>query len=198
MTIKTELVLTSIGYKSLAVSHTHAARMCAQRSDSLASSSVHVSFFSLFSALSFAVAATCFRIRQIPGLPFDSKRNIVPSLSGRVTSGGVVEAGLYVSGWLKRGPSGIIATNIMDARDTVKAILQDVNEGRITQPRAPTPLDILSPDNIAAKRIVSREAWASIDAIEQAKGLEEGKPRVKIASKEELLQAAGFKPTTSA
>lgn len=142
----------------------------------------------------------CRSTRQIPGLPFDPKRNIVPSVGGRVTSdGGVVETGLYVAGWLKRGPSGIIATNIMDARDTVKAILADVREGRISnQPPAPTPLDILSPENIAAKRIVSREAWARIDAIEQAKGLEEGKPRVKIASKEELLQAAGFKSATSA
>lgn len=47
---------------------------------------------------------------------------------------GSVQSGLYVSGWLRRGPSGIIATNITDARDTVKSVVQDVKEGRLPPP----------------------------------------------------------------
>lgn len=52
-----------------------------------------------------------------------------------------MQSGLYVSGWLRRGPSGIIATNITDARDTVKSVVQDVKEGRLPPP------------------VVSRDGW---------------------------------------
>jgi hypothetical protein len=47
---------------------------------------------------------------------------------------GALASGLYVAGWLKRGPSGIIATNIMDARETVKSIVHDIKEGVIKEP----------------------------------------------------------------
>ena len=63
--------------------------------------------------------------RSIPldeEMPFDMNRHIVPNELGRVTG----EVGLYVSGWLKRGPSGIIGTNILDARQTVASLLEDV------------------------------------------------------------------------
>ncbi len=83
---------------------------------------------------------------QLPGVPFDSKRHVVPSLHGRVVSSPPSSSdgsaatpapvpGLYVSGWLRRGPSGIIATNIMDARDTVKSVVADIANGVIKQPQ---------------------------------------------------------------
>ena len=44
---------------------------------------------------------------------------------------GRVEPGLYCAGWLKRGPSGIVGTNIPDARETVAALLQDAESGAL-------------------------------------------------------------------
>lgn len=68
----------------------------------------------------------------MPGVPFDNTRHIVPSRGGRVTNVDGSEAkGLYVSGWLKRGPSGIIATNVIDAKETVAAIIDDVRANKL-------------------------------------------------------------------
>jgi adrenodoxin-NADP+ reductase len=137
-------------------------------------------------------------------LPFDHRKHVVPSVNGRVlrsahTGGGggatesaEVEPGLYVSGWLRRGPSGIIATNIMDARDTVKSLMADLRAGALLQHPAPvpTPLSILSPEQIKARRIVTREGWARIQAAELAEGLAKGKAQVKFDNEEQLLRAA--------
>jgi adrenodoxin-NADP+ reductase len=65
----------------------------------------------------------------IPGLApevFDSHRGLVVNTHGKVTDASNGLAGLYVSGWLKRGPSGIIGTNITDAKDTVGSIVKDL------------------------------------------------------------------------
>ena len=58
---------------------------------------------------------------------FDYNRGIVRNTNGKVNESN----GLYVSGWLKRGPSGIIGTNIVDAKDTVASILRDLESENI-------------------------------------------------------------------
>ena len=127
------------------------------------------------------------------------RRHIVPSVSGRVSESPASSApsagspiasipGLYVAGWLKRGPSGIIATNIMDARETVKSIVQDLKEGVIREPDIGTPLPLLAPSSSHYTSIVDRTGWSRIDAYEQARGLEQGKPRVKLVEKEQMME----------
>jgi adrenodoxin-NADP+ reductase len=83
--------------------------------------------------------------RSLPisaSLPFDNKTHTVPSHKGRVVRLSKATQGdqpppietvkcLYVSGWLKRGPSGIIGTNIPDAKETVSSVLEDVKAGII-------------------------------------------------------------------
>jgi adrenodoxin-NADP+ reductase len=73
---------------------------------------------------------------ELKGIPFDHNRNIIPNLRGRVihvnleineSPSNDYLAGVYVTGWLKRGPSGIIGTNITDAKETVECILEDIN-----------------------------------------------------------------------
>ncbi|MEW5303998.1 MAG: hypothetical protein WDW36_006641 [Sanguina aurantia] len=74
-----------------------------------------------------------YRSLPLPGVPFDARRGVVPNLAGRVTSEGGIDGvpgvdsyqGLYVVGWLKRGPSGIIGTNLLDAEETVACIVHD-------------------------------------------------------------------------
>lgn len=65
----------------------------------------------------------------VAGLPFDAERGIVPNESGRV------EAGVYVTGWIKRGPRGVIGTNRGCAQETVAALLDDHRAGRLASPR---------------------------------------------------------------
>ncbi|WP_433591275.1 FAD-dependent oxidoreductase [Nocardia sp. CA-145437] len=72
----------------------------------------------------------------LPGVPFDERAGIIPNLDGRVLeeSGGAVVAGVYVTGWIKRGPTGFIGTNKSCAQQTVRQLVDDFNAGRLTRP----------------------------------------------------------------
>jgi ferredoxin/flavodoxin---NADP+ reductase len=77
----------------------------------------------------------------LPGVPFDTRSYTVPNAHGRVLSEtGQPLPGEYVSGWLKRGPTGVIGTNKADAAETVQALLSDlaggpdVSEGKLPRP----------------------------------------------------------------
>ncbi|QVI30709.1 FAD-dependent oxidoreductase [Mycolicibacterium neoaurum] len=71
--------------------------------------------------------AVGYRSSPIEGLPFDERRGVIENTGGRVTD----IPGAYVAGWIKRGPSGIIGTNKKCARDTVRALLEDYDAGRL-------------------------------------------------------------------
>lgn len=67
----------------------------------------------------------------IRGLPFDGVRGVIPSQSGRVLqSDGAILPGLYVTGWIKRGPSGIIGSNIADAQETISSLIADLTTAK--------------------------------------------------------------------
>ncbi|XP_020276675.1 NADPH:adrenodoxin oxidoreductase, mitochondrial isoform X1 [Asparagus officinalis] len=131
----------------------------------------------------------------VNGLPFDSQRGIVPNVKGRVVSSNQtehekVEHGLYVVGWLKRGPTGIIGTNLYCAAETVMSILEDVHKGEYVQSSKPGReglLHLLKDKNL---RFVPFGGWEKIDCKEKMKGQLQNRPRDKITSWEELLKAA--------
>jgi ferredoxin--NADP+ reductase len=95
-----------------------------------------------------------------------------------------------VAGWIKRGPSGIIGTNKRDAQETVNLILEDLDAGRLLEPSDPSR-DSLE-ELIAARNPdhVAYAGWEAIDRAERSAGEPHGRPRIKLASFEELLEAA--------
>jgi ferredoxin--NADP+ reductase len=99
-----------------------------------------------------------------------------------------------VSGWIKRGPSGVIGTNKKDSQDTVNKILEDVTAGRVN---APISEDIEALIATHCPDAVSWEGWQAIDAIETAAGGESApaRPRVKLTDWE-ALRAAGRRAAT--
>ncbi|CAI0628785.1 unnamed protein product [Linum tenue] len=134
----------------------------------------------------------------VPSLPFDHKNGVVPNAGGRVisdTSGDpeLIEQGLYVCGWLKRGPTGIIGTNLHCAEETVASILHDLEHGLIASPSTSTKpgreglLQLLDDRNV---RAVPFSGWEKIDCEERKLGSLKGKPRVKLGSWEDLLKVA--------
>jgi ferredoxin/flavodoxin---NADP+ reductase len=133
----------------------------------------------------------------IEGLPFDERRATVPHESGRVTAeDGRPLPGVYVVGWIKRGPTGIIGTNKRDAQETVDSVLEDLEAGRLPQPEDP---DRDSLEALLSERKpdhVTYEGWQAIDRLEREKGEPQGRPRVKLAKFEELLEAADQSPVT--
>jgi ferredoxin/flavodoxin---NADP+ reductase len=126
----------------------------------------------------------------LPGLPFDEGRGIVPNEGGRITGEGGSIEGEYVVGWIKRGPTGIIGTNKRDAQETVDHLVEDLDAGRLLAPADPDRdsleelLDERRPDH------VTYAGWEAIDRAEKSAGEPQGRPRVKLTSFEELLDAA--------
>ncbi len=126
----------------------------------------------------------------LEGLPFEAGRGTLPNTGGRVLDDERRPlAGVYCTGWIKRGPSGVIGTNKKDATETVELLLADAREGLLD--RARDPCDTL--DAVLEERGVDAvlyEGWAAIDAHERARGDEQGRPRVKLATWDELLATA--------
>lgn len=130
-----------------------------------------------------------FRGVAVPGLPFDEVRGVVSSVEGRVVKAGQVVPGHYVTGWIRRGPRGIIGTNKKCARDTVRALLADADAGRL--PMAGT-LDAQSVERRIRERqpdCVNLAGWRRLDAAETRAGRGQGRPRVKLTRIAEMLAA---------
>jgi ferredoxin--NADP+ reductase len=122
---------------------------------------------------------------SIPSVPYDHERGIVPNVGGRVVEDGRPVRGLYVAGWIKRGPSGVIGTNKADAAKTVANLLEDARAWEPCDYPAREAIDAL----LAARgcRVVRFEDWKKIDAAEVRRGQAVGKPREKATTVDELL-----------
>ena len=122
----------------------------------------------------------------LPEVPFDDLRGTILNEGGRVTG----EERTYCAGWIKRGPTGIIGTNKKDATETVSLLLEDVERGRIAHDEGATAeaVETLLADRDVGAVVYS--GWASIDEAERAAGEKLGRPRVKLRTWEELLEAA--------
>jgi ferredoxin--NADP+ reductase len=133
-----------------------------------------------------------YRGKPLPGVPFDERTATIPNDHGRVleAAGGAQRPGEYVSGWIKRGPSGIIGTNKKDSQDTVDALLADHTAGAIpTAPvRDPAAIEALLAER--APEHITYEHWQAIDHHERSAGEPHGRPRVKLTRVEHLLHAA--------
>ena len=125
----------------------------------------------------------------LPGTPFDEVAGTMPNAAGRVLDEtGSPIPGVYCAGWIKRGPTGVIGTNKKDATETVDLLLEDARAGALA-----SVADGGSIDALLAERgvgVVTHDGWEAIDAVERARGEEQGRPRVKLCTWEELLAAA--------
>ena len=134
-----------------------------------------------------------YRGAALPGLPFNERWGVVLNENGRVldSESNRAIAGEYVTGWIKRGPSGVIGTNKPDAAQTVALMVEDARAGRTFEPAEPQ--ENVVADLIFARqpRCVSFADWCRLDGIEIQRGEAQGRPRVKFTSVEEMLAAIG-------
>lgn len=130
--------------------------------------------------------STGFRGKSIPGLPFDFKAGIFSNVDSRIIqSSSTQHSGIYVSGWVKRGPQGTIGTNRVDAIETVQAILNDLSTFKTKiASGANVLIELLHKKHV---RTVSFSDWEVINAREIANGKKKGKPRDKFVSLVEML-----------
>ena len=132
----------------------------------------------------------------LPGAPFDTASGTMPNAGGRVLDGdGQPLAGTYCAGWIKRGPTGVIGTNKKDATETVDLLLEDARAGRLASGQADRTIDAL----LASRgvEVVTYAGWEAIDALERARGEEQGRPRVKLCTWDELLAASRRETSTA-
>jgi ferredoxin/flavodoxin---NADP+ reductase len=131
-----------------------------------------------------------YRGKPIRDLPFDEAAAVVPNDGGRVS------AGTYVAGWIKRGPTGFIGTNKSCALETVQGLVDDYNNGLLTDPVAGS--------SVLAKLVRQRQpqmvdaaGWRAIDAAEISRGEADDRPRLKFTEVAEMLSAAASAPKPS-
>jgi ferredoxin--NADP+ reductase len=96
---------------------------------------------------------------------------------------GRVGENLYVVGWAKRGPSGVIGTNKSDSSDVMKLLVEDLKD--------PKPHSDIA-DVLGGARVINQSHWESINAAEVAAGELKGKPRHKAVAWDDLLHLGGL------
>ncbi|RKS67966.1 ferredoxin--NADP+ reductase [Motilibacter peucedani] len=135
------------------------------------------------------VASVGYRGVAVPGLPFDERSGTIPHERGRVVdAAGEPVPGVYVAGWIKRGPSGVIGTNKHDAHETVATLLEDAAAGRLPQPGGTgDALELLASRGV---HVVTWSGWRAIEQAELALGESLGRGRTKIVGRDDLVAAA--------
>ncbi len=129
--------------------------------------------------------------KPLDGLPFNSRRGVVPNDRGRVLdapNGERIE-GVYVTGWIKRGAIGGIGLNRMCGQETALAVIADFAEGKLPEP--PTSREQIS--DLIAQRGAARigsAGWKNIDFSERIAGDQAGRRRIKLVTIEAMEAAA--------
>jgi ferredoxin--NADP+ reductase len=121
------------------------------------------------------VTAIGYEADSLEGIPYE--RGKVVNIEGHVAGN------LYVVGWAKRGPSGVIGTNKSDAADVMKLLVTDLGD-----PKESGDITELITD----KTIVTQKHWEAINMAEVAAGEPLGKPRKKAVSRADLLNLGGL------
>lgn len=129
-----------------------------------------------------------YRVVPLESVPFDEVRCTIPHERGQVLRNvaGHAERGLFVTGWAKRGPSGIIGTNKPDAQETVATLLEQWNAGALS---VSDTNDIASLLDARGVSYVTYSDWKLLDQIEVRGGKEQGRPRRKFTEITGMLRA---------
>jgi ferredoxin--NADP+ reductase len=130
-----------------------------------------------------------YRSTELADLPFDSTTHTVPHEAGRVLDlEGHHIPGLYVNGWIKRGPVGLIGHTKGDAIETVSSLLVDVEK----LPRAAEPAPEAVTEFLDARGLqyTTWDGWEALDAHELSLGEPHGRERIKVVDRETMVEVS--------
>ena len=124
----------------------------------------------------------------LDGVPFNSRSATIRHVDGRVVDeSDVAQAGMYCTGWVKRGPTGVIGTNRNDSVATVATLLADKQAGLLPKPLGQSDMvELLRGKDVD---FVDFKDWARLDAFEKAQGEQRGKPREKLIRAKDVRAA---------
>ncbi|MFC4138080.1 MULTISPECIES: FAD-dependent oxidoreductase [unclassified Microbacterium] len=120
---------------------------------------------------------------RVEGAPFDERRGVVPNDAGRVEG----EPGLYATGWIKRGPVGLIGATKSDALETITNVVADAEAGALAATDAGR--DILDLLDERDTEYTTWDGWLALDEHERHLGEthEHTRERVKVVPREEQV-----------
>ena len=135
-----------------------------------------------------------YRGTPLPGLPFDTRAGVISHVQGRVIGdAGRPLPGWYVTGWIKRGPTGVIGTNRADSLETVASLLQDLASSSARPSRlGRQALSALLEG--PSHRVVDFAGWQAIERAEQLRGQAMDQPAEKFVRVDDMLAAARGDP----
>ncbi|MRG59079.1 pyridine nucleotide-disulfide oxidoreductase [Agromyces sp. CFH 90414] len=125
------------------------------------------------------------------GAPFDELRGVVPNDGGRVVDAdGTQVPGLYATGWIKRGPVGLIGHTKSDAMETIEHLVADASAGRLSAPVVADRDAVLELLGSREVEYTTWDGWLALDAHERALGEADEFPRerVKVVPREEQVE----------
>jgi len=132
----------------------------------------------------------------LPGVPFDKKRGVIPNREGQVLWKGEPDSGsasanqqlygVYATGWIKRGPVGLIGHTKSDAMETVRHLINDL--GNWWHPAEPSEASVLAMLDERGIEYTNLDGWHRLDQRELALGMAEGRARIKVVPRGEMVE----------
>ncbi|MGO3327386.1 FAD-dependent oxidoreductase [Gordonia sp. (in: high G+C Gram-positive bacteria)] len=127
---------------------------------------------------------------NLPEIPFDDQAGVIPNEAGRVFDDGKHLTGLYTTGWIKRGPVGLIGHTKGDANETVECILEDMKADTLNTPETPEEDAIVALLEERGVPFTTWDGWYRLDEHERALGAAVGRERIKVVERDDMLAAA--------
>jgi ferredoxin--NADP+ reductase len=119
-------------------------------------------------------------------IPFDEKRGVIPNHEGQVQGDdGKIIPGIYATGWIKRGPVGLIGHTKSDAMETIKHLLRD--QAQWWSPNSPDEQAIVALLAERGVKYTDVAGWARLDEHEIALGEPQGRARIKVVDRDEMI-----------
>ena len=126
---------------------------------------------------------------ELDSIPFDHKAGVITNAAGRVLDeNGEQIPGVYATGWIKRGPIGLIGHTKSDAMETIACVIEDKNTW--WQPAHADEDDVVALLKSKGVQFLGWPEWLKIDATEKALGAAQDRERVKLVEREDFLDAA--------
>ena len=128
-----------------------------------------------------------YRGAPVAEVPFDDYNGTIQNTEGRITDDDKNPlTGMYVAGWIKRGPTGVIGTNKTDAQETVNHMAEDARAGAVFEPTKSAE-DVVSLLSARKPDVITYSDWNKIDEHELSNGAASDRPRVKLTNIEDML-----------